>query len=53
MLSDHAGGTMREPGEVMTIEVVSAAKDGAIHVSWEKTKDTAHFSQVINLSPKL
>lgn len=35
---------LKEPVELMTIEVVRTAKGGAINVIWEKTKASAHFS---------
>lgn len=35
---------LREPVELMTIEVVPAAKGGAINVIWERLKASAHFT---------
>ncbi len=35
---------LKEPVELMTIEVVPTAKGGAINVIWERTKASAHFT---------
>ena len=35
---------LREPVELMTIEVVPTAKGGAINVIWERIKASAHFT---------
>lgn len=34
---------LKDPVELMTIEVVATAKGGAINVIWERTKASAHF----------
>ena len=36
---------LKEPVELMTIEVVPTAKGGAINVIWERTKASAHFTR--------
>lgn len=35
---------LKEPVELMTIEVVPTAKGGTINVIWERTKASAHFT---------
>jgi hypothetical protein len=35
---------LKEPVELMTIEVVPTAKGGAIHIIWETIKASAHFT---------